>query len=315
MRMVYAAGSLSPYYQHCHHHCHIPCMPKHPANDNDQGRVAQLLTMSENEFKFMMGLFEKIIREETEFLYHVSRAIYFVLIVGWCLYRGWIRACHFRLSLIIKKLPFYLYLHLLGQHSCHPLGSHLWLTWCGWPKSCMHIGMNNKPNEAAPKQIIYLQLQSKLLLSLGPILLPENIKWDSEKWVQNVWEKGFTLVDLECRFLTLGIEEDEELLHDKERVPKQPKVDPASAKLPGLRIRTYGGDLVSPSTHPQITIQPKREQAIANYWRLTLGQKPKDFRSFMPLPWFCCYLTRQLHQMVSSSLVSWPTPRVHNFPS
>ena len=41
-----------------------------------------MLTMSENEFKFMMGLFEKITREETEFLYHVSRAIYFVLIVG-----------------------------------------------------------------------------------------------------------------------------------------------------------------------------------------------------------------------------------------
>ena len=44
--------------------------------------VAQPLGMSENEFELVMGLFEKITHEKTEFLHHVCGVIYFVLIVG-----------------------------------------------------------------------------------------------------------------------------------------------------------------------------------------------------------------------------------------
>ena len=50
------------------------------------------------------------------------------------------------------------------------------------------------------------------------------------------------------------------------------------------------------------------EQAIANYWHLTLGQKPEDFRSFMPLPRFCCHLTwgerGELFQPVCSTRIT-----------
>ena len=48
----------------------------------NEPEVAQPLTISENEFKLMMGLFEKITHKKTEFLHHVCRAIDFVLIVG-----------------------------------------------------------------------------------------------------------------------------------------------------------------------------------------------------------------------------------------
>ena len=44
--------------------------------------VAQPLIISENEFELVMGLFEKITHEKTEFFHHVCRAIDFILIVG-----------------------------------------------------------------------------------------------------------------------------------------------------------------------------------------------------------------------------------------
>ena len=125
-------------------------------------------------------------------------------------------------------------------------------------------------------------MQSELLSSLDlakNVLSRENIKRDTAKQAQNVWEKRFALVDLKRRFPILGAKEDEELLHDKERVPKRPKVDPAFVKLPGLRIRTYGGDLASPSAHPEIAIRPKdRTAAIqGSIERELLRQKDRDF--------------------------------------
>ena len=42
---------------------------------------------------------------------------------------------------------------------------------------------------------------------------------------QDVWETRFTLIDLKRKYPTLGTKEDEELLHDKERVPKKAKTD------------------------------------------------------------------------------------------
>ena len=48
----------------------------------NEPEVAQPLTISENEFELMTGLFEKITHEKTEFLHHVCRAIDFVLLVG-----------------------------------------------------------------------------------------------------------------------------------------------------------------------------------------------------------------------------------------
>lgn len=42
---------------------------------------------------------------------------------------------------------------------------------------------------------------------------------------QTVWDKRFALVDLKRKFPTLGTKEDEELLHDKERIPKKAKTE------------------------------------------------------------------------------------------
>lgn len=75
-----------------------------------------------------------------------------------------------------------------------------------------------------------LRLQSELLSSLDlakTVLTRETMKRDVAHQAQNVWEKRLTLVDLKRKFPALGAKEDEELLHDKERVPKRLKMDSA----------------------------------------------------------------------------------------
>jgi hypothetical protein len=45
-----------------------------------------------------------------------------------------------------------------------------------------------------------------------------------------VWEKRVAVADMKRKFPTLGIKEDEELLHDKERVLKRPPKNDSHAR-------------------------------------------------------------------------------------
>jgi hypothetical protein len=77
-----------------------------------------------------------------------------------------------------------------------------------------------------------LRLQFELLSSLDlakNVLNREPVKREAAHQAQNVWEKRLSLVELKRKFPSLGVKEDEELLHDKERVPKRPRTDSASA--------------------------------------------------------------------------------------
>jgi len=51
------------------------------------------------------------------------------------------------------------------------------------------------------------------------------VKQQSIREAQNVWEKRLKVVELKRKFPMLGDKVDEELLHDKERVPKIPKTE------------------------------------------------------------------------------------------
>jgi enhancer of polycomb-like protein len=77
-----------------------------------------------------------------------------------------------------------------------------------------------------------LRLQSELLSSLElakNVVNRETLKREGAHQSQNVWEKRLSLVELKRKFPSLGGKEDEELLHDKERVPKRPRTDSNSA--------------------------------------------------------------------------------------
>jgi hypothetical protein len=55
------------------------------------------------------------------------------------------------------------------------------------------------------------------------VLNHETDKHEAAHQTQNVWEKRLSLVELKRKFPSLGVKE------DKERVPKRPKMDSASA--------------------------------------------------------------------------------------
>jgi enhancer of polycomb-like protein len=76
-----------------------------------------------------------------------------------------------------------------------------------------------------------LRLQNELSQSLAlaeAVVLRERAKLDCAREAQNVWEKRLRVVDLKRKFPTLGEKADEELLQDKERPPKVPRVDTTS---------------------------------------------------------------------------------------
>ncbi|CDO73364.1 hypothetical protein BN946_scf185008.g127 [Trametes cinnabarina] len=104
----------------------------------------------------------------------------------------------------------------------------------------------------------------------------EDVKRDTQRQNQLVWERRRGFADLKRMHPSLGTKEDEELFMDKEKPPKKPRVEPSR---PALKIRhpRESGDLASP-THPEPQIRPKeREAAIWNQIEQEMQQrKEKD---------------------------------------
>ena len=56
-------------------------------------------------------------------------------------------------------------------------------------------------------------------------MVREGLKKENVQQVIQVWEKRLEFAELKRKFPALGIREDEELLHEKERVVKKPRVE------------------------------------------------------------------------------------------
>lgn len=72
------------------------------------------------------------------------------------------------------------------------------------------------------------RLQSELTTSLdlaGEVITREVMKKEVLQQSQQVWDQRFIFADLKRKFPTLSTKEDDELLIDKERVPKRIKSD------------------------------------------------------------------------------------------
>ena len=73
-----------------------------------------------------------------------------------------------------------------------------------------------------------IRLQTELATAMelaNNALQREGLKREFASHGKNVWESRFGLVDLKRKFPALGVKEDDELFHDKERVPKKIKVE------------------------------------------------------------------------------------------
>lgn len=125
-----------------------------------------------------------------------------------------------------------------------------------------------------------LRLQNELAqgLELAKTLLSrENIKREYTQQTLQVWDKRFEFAELKRKFPSLGTKEDEELLHDKERVAKKPKIEPS--RITGLKIRTReSGDPGSPAVAAEASIRPKERLSLINaaMERDLASQKERD---------------------------------------
>ena len=127
------------------------------------------------------------------------------------------------------------------------------------------------------------------------VLVRELLKKDCAQQAQNVWEKRLNFVELKRKLPTLGDKADEELLHDKERVPKVPLkgdglsyvsdvscqgysdiISIAFSRLPGLKLRTRDSDLNSPSLETSIRPKERRAMIQTQIERELLLQKERD---------------------------------------
>ncbi|KAJ8579381.1 hypothetical protein M405DRAFT_848265, partial [Rhizopogon salebrosus TDB-379] len=125
-----------------------------------------------------------------------------------------------------------------------------------------------------------LRLQSELTqgLELAKTLLSrENLKRDYTQQTLQVWDKRLEFIELKRKFPSLGTKEDEELLLDKERVVKKPKIE--TARITGLKIRTRdGGDPGSPAIAVEASIRPRERLSLINaaMERDLASQKERD---------------------------------------
>jgi len=126
-----------------------------------------------------------------------------------------------------------------------------------------------------------LRLQNELGqgLELAKTLLArENLKRDCTQQALHVWDKRLEFAELKRKFPSLGTKEDEELLLDKDRVVKKPKIEPAG-RIPGLKIRTRdSGDPGSPAIPAEASIRPKERLSLidAAIERDLASQKERD---------------------------------------
>jgi enhancer of polycomb-like protein len=58
------------------------------------------------------------------------------------------------------------------------------------------------------------------------VISRETLKKEAAQLQQDVWHQRIVFSDLKRKFPSLSTKEDEELLVDKERVPKKPRVEP-----------------------------------------------------------------------------------------
>ena len=74
-----------------------------------------------------------------------------------------------------------------------------------------------------------IRLQNELSTALdiaNEVISRETLKKEAAQLHQEVWNQRISFSDLKRKFPTLSTKEDEELLVDKERIPKKPKVEP-----------------------------------------------------------------------------------------
>ncbi|KZT21983.1 hypothetical protein NEOLEDRAFT_1072458 [Neolentinus lepideus HHB14362 ss-1] len=254
--------------------------------------VSSPIAMTEDEFELVMGIFEKVTHDKTEYLHHgleqggmsfppfsdyqdtfatkLSPSLFATFVVP-----DWVPEPAQLLRLAKVIYPYWRDRRLeRGGHRIIPALNLDEADMKNESFICFRRRELKAVRKTRASQVSYsdklVRLKSELALSLdlsGHVHQREMLKRDTAQQAQQVWEKRLAFVELKMKFPALGAKEDEELLFDKERVAKKARTDASiSGRMPpSIKLRTRdSGEIGSPSPHVEAAIKPRDRTATIN---------------------------------------------------
>lgn len=235
------------------------------------------VVMSEDEFELVMAVFEKVTHDKTEYLHHaLENGMPFPPFTD---YQDTFSA----------PLPPSMFADFITP-SWLPAPSHLlrlaWVVYPHWRERRLEAGgkriiptVNLDETDTRNESYIcfrrreikairktrashvtfsdkLVRLQNELATAFeiaNEVIARETVKKEAAQLQQDVWNRRILFSDLKRKFPTLSTKEDEELLIDKERVTKKPKVETRMS----LKLRTAEA---TPQLEP--LVQPRERAAV-----------------------------------------------------
>ncbi|TFY53253.1 hypothetical protein EVG20_g10201, partial [Dentipellis fragilis] len=245
--------------------------------------VRQPVAMSEDEFELVMGLFEKVTHQKTEFLHHgleqgapfppfsdyqdtFANSLPVDTFAAFAV-PAWVPTPPQMLRFAKAVYPYWRERRIERQgHAIIPMLNYDEADTRNESYICFRRrevkAMRKTRASQASSSEKLMRLQSELATALDLVNLVkarETLKREVAQQGRNVWDKREELANLKRKFPSLGAKEDEELFYDKERVAKKPKVE-VPTRI-GLKIRREHGE-GSPAMQQEAPIRPKERQAM-----------------------------------------------------
>ncbi|KAF4622202.1 hypothetical protein D9613_009361 [Agrocybe pediades] len=261
---------------------------------------SQPVVISEDEFELVMGVFEKVTHDRTEYLHHgletgmefpafsdyqdvFSSALPSNMFATYTV-PSWIPAPAALLKIAKAVYPYWKERRLeRGGHRIIPTlngdeadtlnESYV----CFRRRETKAVRKTRASQVSSSDKLARLQAELYYPLELARnILQRENLKKEANAQSQAVWEKRLAFADLKRKFPSLNDKADEDLLVDKERPAKR---SDTSTRVPGLKIRP--GDAPTPVPRAEVVIRPKERLQTINQQIDVIMTRQKD----LDYPW------------------------------
>ncbi|KAF9467645.1 enhancer of polycomb-like-domain-containing protein [Collybia nuda] len=238
--------------------------------------VSQPVVISEDEFELVMGLFEKVTHEKTEYLHHgLETGMAFPAFSEYQdTFSSPLSPPTFESYIVPSWIPNPTNLSRLAR-TIYPYwkerrierGGHRIIPTlngdeadtlnesyiCFRRREIKAVRKTRASQATSSDKLVRLQTELAYPLELAKaVLARETLKKDCAQQAQQVWEKRLTLVDLKRNFPILGDKGDEELLVDKEKPKKSESSRP-------IKLRAH--DQGAPS-RSEVLVRPKERTAI-----------------------------------------------------
>ncbi|EDR09801.1 uncharacterized protein LACBIDRAFT_293698 [Laccaria bicolor S238N-H82] len=252
------------------------------------------IVISEDEFELVMGLFEKVTHERTEFLHHsfdvgmafpafsdyqdafaspLTSATFATYIVP-----AWIPPPATLLRIARAIYPYWkerrtereghrIIPTLNADESDTANESYI----CFRRREIKAVRKTRASQATSSDKLARLHAELSYPLEMAKaILTRENRKRECAHQAQAVWEKRLAFVDLKRRFPAFVDKADDELLIDKEKPGKKPD----ASRVTGLKIGV--NDLGIPLIRPEISIKPKERLSAISHQIETILARQRD---------------------------------------